>query len=132
MGYYYWAYRDHPHSNQDFSYEGIVYARNDHTANSQVNTLLEDIEEDNKNIEFDLGVQIVMPIDEIIEQEYAVEDASDLDPTEYSDRNLQRLAREHLTEEDILEVANRQERIDREQMGEDVDGIISLEFSGSS
>lgn len=128
-GIYYWTYRSHPHSNEDFMYDGILpYAPNSHLAHKLSEDLIETLEDEEQAIKHDLGVHMVMPINSLAAELYDVEDALDIDHDDIDMAMLKREVRKEITEEDILEVAERQERMERHEMGEDVEGVTDFDL----
>lgn len=125
-GFYYWTYRSHPHSDEEFLYDGILpYVPNSHTAHKLSKDVINELDE--PAVEYDLGVHMIIPINKLIREDYDVDDVSEFSLNSVDTEKLKGKVRDEINEEDVLEVGDRQERMDRHQMGEDVDGIIDIE-----
>lgn len=127
-GFYYWTYRSHPHSDEDFLYDGILpYVPNSHVAHQMSDDIINELDE--PAVQYDLGVHIITPINKLIKDMYDVEDVQDVSFDDIDVDRLKTEARNDITEDDVLEVGERQEKMDRHQMGEDVDGVVDVDRS---
>jgi hypothetical protein len=127
-GYYFITYRSHPNSNEDFSYiNRFIYAQSSHEAHLFLKSHQKDID-DPAVSEYDLGVGMIVPVNHLVQQDIEVEtleELRELDTQKVID--LLESKRPVVSEKDVLEVGKRQERIERDRMGEDVDDIISVD-----
>lgn len=127
-GFYYWTYRSHPHSDEDFLYDGVLpYVPSSHVAHQMSDDIINELDE--PAVQYDLGVHIVTPINKLVNEIYDVEDVQDLSFDDIDIDRLRTEARNEITEDDVLEVGERQEKMDRHQMGEDVDGVVDVDRS---
>ena len=124
-GFYYWTYRSHPHSNEDFLYDGVLpYVPNSHIAHQMSEEMIDELDE--PAVQYDLGVHIILPINRLIKNMYDVENVQDISFDDIDVSSVKAEVRNEITEDDVLEVGKRQEKIDRHQMGEDVDGVLDV------
>lgn len=127
-GFYYWTYRSHPHSEEEFLYDGVLpYVPSSHVAHRMSKDIIESLGDEHAEVEYDLGVHMIVPINEIVKNMAGVENVEEVDQSNIDNSKLKSKARSEITEEDVLSVGERQERMDRHQMGEDVDGIFTLD-----
>jgi hypothetical protein len=128
-GYYHIVYRNHPHSDEDFSYiDTFDYMESSHQAHVHLKNQKERID-DPAVSEYDLGVGLTIPVNHLVQKMFNVETLEELrqlDRREVVDKL--RSKRPIVSERDFLDVADRKERIERSQMGEDVNGIVSVDL----
>lgn len=124
-GFYYWTYRSHPHSNEDFLYDGILpYVPDSHVAHSMSKDIIGEI--DDPAVKHDLGVHLITPINKLIREEYGVDEIQEVKFNDIDRQNLIDTVRGEITDEDILEVGDRQEKMEKHQMGDDVEGVVEF------
>lgn len=130
---YYWTYRDHPQSpNENFLYDGIIFVpeiipngNSDDYAHRQSKEIISNIADSDQSVKHDLGIHLISPIDKLVREKYDIEEITD--QSQIDEERMKQEARNEISEQDILDVADRQERFELHDMGEDVDGIIGFE-----
>lgn len=127
-GFYFITYRSHPYSNESFSYiNSITYAQSSHHAHSYLKQKIRDIPDN--AVSYDLGVGICVPLNTLIQEEFDVSTLENIDSLDTQD--VQERLEKHkpfVSKDDIIEVANRQEKIDTQQMdGSSEDTIITVD-----
>lgn len=127
-GYYYILYRSHPHSDEDFSYiDRFDYMESSHQAYVHLKNQKKHID-DPAVSEYDLGVGLTIPVNHLVQEMFDVETLEELRQLERGEVvDKLESKRPIVSEKDVLEVADRQEKIERSQMGEDVDGVVSVD-----
>lgn len=125
-GFYYWTYRSHPYSDEEFLYDGILpYAPNSHIAHQISDDIIGELNE--TAVQYDLGVHIITPVNELVKDMNDVEDIQSVSFDSIDIEKLESEARKEITKEDVLEVGDRQEDMNRHQSGEDVDSVVDID-----
>lgn len=130
-GYYFITSRGHPHSNENFSYiNKVIYVQSSHQAYTFIKGYMEDVNDPAVN-EFDYSVDITKAINTLVADLFDIETMEELRALDIEEvkKAVQKHRRSEpiITESDLLEVGERQEKIDKHEMGEDVDGVISVD-----
>lgn len=123
---YYYTYEAHPDSPlEEFRYDGLLFAMSDHHAHSQTKDMIAEI--DAPEVENDLGVHLITPVGSIAREFYHLDDEDLMDVVDTTNSRLLKKARESVSEANIREVGDRQEKADLVEMGEEVEGMLTID-----
>lgn len=123
---YYFTYESHPDSPvESFRHDGLMFAMSDHAAYKKSQEHIQHIE--SPETEYDLGVHLTMKINNLAMDLYDISEDEIFEVVETTDQKLLEVARNEVTDADIREVGERQRKADLVEMGEDVEGMLTID-----